>query len=395
MKYYSLILFLFFATAVYAQRADSTFSSQKIKSSQIDVLLSYYNQDGNNSAVTGGNGTEQLTVYMNKLVFSQVLDSLNAFSIEGGIDVISSASTDNIDFNVSSASSQDNRLWITGSYQRTTKKRQDLLSIYPSFSIESDYLSVGLGAGYVTRNKIGNWTFGANFQAFADDLRWGRLDEDYRRPETLIYPIELRDSAWFDIHMRYSYNLNFDIQHDINRRMRIGFFPGVIVQKGLLSTPFHRFFFAGNARAVVENLPRSRVKVPLGIQLNSFVGARTVVQLYYRFYWDDFDIIAHTINLETPIKIVSQFSITPFVRYYWQSQSAHFFPYLQANIDEPFFTSDYDLSGFSSIKVGLGAQFLTLRRSFFKQISLRYAHYSRSDGLISNQISTYFSMATK
>jgi hypothetical protein len=395
MKYYSFILLLLFSTTGFSQRSDSTFSRQKIKSSQIDVLLSYYNQDGNNSAVTGGTGTEKLTVYMNKIVFNQIIDSLNAFSIEGGVDVISSASTDNIDFNVSSASSQDNRLWIAGSYQRTTKKRQDLILIYPSFSIESDYMSVGLGAGYVTKNKLGNWTFGANFQAFADDLRWGRLNEDYRRPETLIYPIELRDSAWFDIYMRYSYNLNFDIQHDINRRMRIGFFPGIIIQKGLLSTPFHRFFFAGNARAVVENLPRSRVKIPLGIQLNSFVGARTVVQLYYRFYWDDFDIISHTVNLETPIKIVPQFSITPFIRYYWQSQATYFFPYLRADVDESFFTSDYDLSGFNSFKVGLGAQFLTLRRSFFKQISVRYAHYSRSDGLTSNQISTYFSMATK
>lgn len=121
---------------------------------------------------------------------------------------------------------------------------------------------------------------GINGQLFADDLRWGRLNEDYRRPVTLVYPVELRDSIWFDIYMRYSYNFTFDIQHDINRRMNIGIFPGIIFQQGLLSTPFHRFYFAGATKAVVENLPRSRIKLPLGIQLNIFVGARTVLQIY-------------------------------------------------------------------------------------------------------------------
>jgi len=242
---------------------------------------------------------------------------------------------------------------------------------------------------------LNNWRYGVTAQFFSDDLRWGRLNEDYRRPVTVVYPVELRDSVWFDIYMRYSYNLNFDIQHDINRRMSIGFFPGLIFQQGLLSTPFHRFYFTGASDAVVENLPRQRVKIPLGVQLNTFVGARTVLQLYYRYYWDNFGIHGHTISLETPIKLLPQLTFTPFIRFYSQKGSKYFFPYQSASPVEAFFTSDYDLSGFNSIKLGAGLKLMSIRNVFFKQVSLRYAYYSRSDGLYFNQISSYFGMGSK
>ena len=211
----------------------------------------------------------------------------------------------------------------------------------------------------------------------------------------MIYPVELRDSVWFDIFRRYTYNIDFDFQHDINRRMSIGFFPGVIIQHGLLSTPFHRFYFAGADDAVVENLPQQRVKIPLGIQLNSFIGARMVLQVYYRYYWDNYGIHGHTINLETPIKFLPQLTFVPFIRLYIQNEAKYFFPYKTANSGEAFFTSDYDLSGFSSFKYGAGVRFSSVKESFFRQISLRYAHYKRSNGLYFNQLSSYFNMGGK
>ena len=211
----------------------------------------------------------------------------------------------------------------------------------------------------------------------------------------MVYPIELRDSVWFDIYMRYTYNIDFDFQHDINRRMSVGFFPGFIVQHGLLSTPFHRFYFADVNGPVVENLPQQRVKIPLGIQLNSFIGNRLVMQIYYRYYWDNFGINGHTVNLETPIKIIPQLTFVPFMRYYKQTGTKYFFPFQTANIGEMFFTSDYDLSGFTSFKYGAGLRFSSIRDNFFKQVSLRYAHYTRSDGLFFNQLSSYFNMIGK
>lgn len=389
-----LVILLLPALVVQAQETE-VFSKQSIKSTQFELLFSYYEQDGNHSAVTGGIDTEKLSVYLNRLNVTQVIDSFNTFYFEGGIDIISSASTDNIDMVVSSASARDNRLWVSIGYQRTSKNQRQVFGAKPSLSFESDYLSLGLSAWWLGRNTLNNWRYGISGQLFADDLRWGRLDEDFRRPVTLVYPVELRDSIWFDIYMRYSYNFTFNIQHDINRRMNIGIFPSIVFQQGLLSTPFHRFYFAGATKAVVENLPRSRIKLPLGIQLNIFVGARTVLQIYYRYYWDDFGLSAHTFNLSTPIKLIPQLTFTPFVRFYTQEGASYFYPYQEALGTEAFFTSDYDLSSFSSFKLGGGIRFAFIRANFFKQVSLRYAYYIRSDGLYFNQLSTYINMQDK
>lgn len=395
MKQLALLLFVFSSIVGVAQEPDTTFVKKNVKSTQFDYLFSYYQQDGNHSAVTGGEGTEKLDVFINKINVTHVIDSTNTLYFEGGIDVISSASTDRIDMNLSTASAVDNRLWISAGYQYTAKNDRYSIGGKPSFSIESDYLSLGLTGWWTGHNALNNWRYGVSGQFYSDDLRWGRLDEEHRAPVTLIYPIELRDSAWFDIYRRFSYNFTFDIQHDINRRMSIGFFPGLIFQSGLLSTPFHRFYFENATKAVVENLPRNRLKIPLGIQLNAFVGARTIVRLYYRYYWDDFGIDVHTMSLETPVKIMPQLVLTPFIRLYTQGQADYFYPYQTAPSTVAYFTSDYDLSGFSSFKYGVGLRYMSIKGGSYKQIGLRYAHYSRSDGLYFNQITSYLGIPTK
>ena len=53
---------LFTAGGTKAQEADSTaYKKTKLKIEEVNFISSYYTQDGNNSAVTGGVGTEKLT----------------------------------------------------------------------------------------------------------------------------------------------------------------------------------------------------------------------------------------------------------------------------------------------------------------------------------------------
>ena len=48
------ILLIIVSVILKAQEQDSIFSKKTVKSTQIDILFSYYDQDGNHSAVTGG-----------------------------------------------------------------------------------------------------------------------------------------------------------------------------------------------------------------------------------------------------------------------------------------------------------------------------------------------------
>ena len=66
MKYISLTIVALYLgiVASFAQtiKRDSVpYEKRKLKFEQVDLVNSYYHQDGNNSAVTGGIGTEKLT----------------------------------------------------------------------------------------------------------------------------------------------------------------------------------------------------------------------------------------------------------------------------------------------------------------------------------------------
>ena len=378
-----------------SQTPDTTLAKTQLLNTNISLVMSYYSQDGNHSAVTGGIGTEELTVFAAAGAVGIDLDTNGRLLINLGIDVITSASTDNIDFNVSSASYHDNRIWVSAGYEHNFSKRRIQAGILPSASIESDYTSFGIRAwvGYFNKALTSSYSF--SFQSYFDDLRWGRLNPDFRRPVTLVYPKELRDTAWFDIYMRYSYVFSFDYQHDINQRMALSIAPGFALQNGLLSTPFHRVFFEGHDEAVVENLPRNRTKFYLVLQLNWFVGKRLILKPYYRFYADDFGILAHTFALDFPVKISPQLSLIPFGRVYTQIASNYFNPFMENSESDEFYTSDYDLSKFNSYKIGLGLSYVPFAwlgksKTQFKEFSVRYSYYWRTDGLYAHIISTFF-----
>ena len=87
-------------------QADSTgYQSRKLKVEEINLVSSYYKQDGNNAAVTGGIGSQKLTDIANvidiKLTRYDKKLRKHTFGAEVGIDTYTSASSDKIDLKVS------------------------------------------------------------------------------------------------------------------------------------------------------------------------------------------------------------------------------------------------------------------------------------------------------
>jgi len=376
-----------------AQRGiDSTaYKKQKISQTDIQVLFSFYTQDGNHSAVTGGTGTENLQVYATDVSISHQKDSIHIIDLDFGVDVITSASTDKIDMVMSSASRHDNRFHLNAGYSRLFKKSHLRVGINSGLALESDYLSVPVGVSVSHDNTDHSRQWSASLQYYYDDLRWGRFDPDYYAPETLVYPSELRDTAWFNIYTRQSYNLNLALYQVVNQRMQFAVFPELVYQKGLLSTPFHRVYFNDGNTLRVENLPRERWKFPIGFQFNVFAGRNTIIRSYYRFYHDNFGITGHTIQLEVPVKTSPQLTLSPLLRFYTQTGAKYFRPYKEHNVNDAFYTSDYDLSRFNSYKAGISARYALMKPMFrhysFQEIGLRYAFYKRSDQLSAHMVS--------
>ncbi|MCC6461805.1 MAG: DUF3570 domain-containing protein [Saprospiraceae bacterium] len=370
----------------FAQRPDSSFVKRKPSKTDIAVVYAHYVQDGQHSAVTGGQGTERLQVYAPDLTISQQRDSIHRFTLNAGVDVVSSASTDRIDFVRSSASSKDTRMHLNLGYARPVGVQGWSTGVGLSGSAESDYLSVGGSISAERALPGANRRYGLRLDLFFDDLRWGRFNSDYRRPVRLVYPSELRGQQWFTAYRRQSYNLQAHFEQVINRRLNLGIYPGLSLQHGLLSTPFHRVYFNDTSATVrVENLPQRRIRFALGTQANAFLADRYILRSLYRFYADNFGILSHTVELECPVKITPQWSLGPVLRWYTQTGARYFKPYGEHAPEQRFYTSDYDLSAVQSYELGAALRLAPFRhltrRLTFNTLQLRYIWYRRSDGL--------------
>jgi hypothetical protein len=365
---------------------DSTgFASRKLKLEEINLVSSYYMQDGNNAAVTGGIESEKLTDIANvidvKLTRYDKKFRKHTFDGEIGIDHYTSASSDRIDLKAnSSASSADTRIYPTINWSMENEKKGTTIGAGLSASSEYDYLSYGANINFAekTNNRSGEFT--AKFQTYLDQVK-------------LILPIELRTNAGgknYGTAARNTFVASLSYSQIINKSFHIMFLADVAQQQGYLSLPFHRVYFK-DGTVHQENLPSSRFKLPLGFRGNYFIGDKFIIKTSYRFYTDDWGLTSHTANIEVPIKITPFVSVSPFYRYYVQTAAKYFAPYETHTANEQYYTSNFDVSNFNTNFFGAGVRYApptgVLGMKHFSMIELRYGHYSRTTGLNSDIIS--------
>ena len=386
-------LLLLLTQVCFGQERDSSFRKKALTTLDVQAFFSMYTQEGTHSAVTGGEGDEYLEVYHTGANVAYGINS-SLIIFDASVDVITSPSTDKINFIKSSASEHDNHVQARIGYQYSLKKHNISFGAAYMLGIESDYWSDGISTWFSwgSKNKMRSISIATDF--FFDDLRWGRLSPSQGfKPTRLIYPVELRYIDWFGIYHRNSYNINLNVRQDINKRLRLNLGLGATYQEGLLSTPFHRVYFINSTDPKVENLPRQRIRLPLSIAANWFFKQTLVFQPSYRFYWDNFGIWAHTLALQTAIKPNNKITLYPFVRGYYQQGSPYFAPYGAHQPSSIYYTSDYDFSTLGSIKAGIGIGWfpdarLGKKSSFyFNNVILRYAFFYRTDGLYAHIVS--------
>lgn len=350
----------------------------------IELVYNHYLQNGSNSAVTGGIGTEKLVVYGPALNLKRSRGK-EEWSLKTGVDIITSASTDNIDFVLSSASRNDSRVYLNPAYTRKNEQTQSAWSGGLGFSMESDYLSLSAQAGYQKESTDKMRSFSVQFQFFHDDLRWGRVNPDYYRPVRLVVPVELRYRSWYDQYLRRSYNLKLSLTQIINRRNTVGIFPELAMQKGLLATPFHRIYFKGDSLGV-EQLPNERWKLALALKWNRFLGGRVILRNTVQFYTDNFGIRSVSFENETAFKISTSLTLTPQIRIAIQQGSRYFAGYKEHKSSERYFTSDYDLSKFQNLSAGGSILYRPSenlsRKLWIQSLRLHYHYNHRSNNLV-------------
>ena len=429
MKRYLVLLFLLFGLTVFAQEKDSTlvFKKRVLETTEVDFLMSYYKQDGIHSAVSGGNGMEELTDITPTIVVAMPLNDDDVLTVDAGLSAYSSASSGNINpfdsktpspWQASSgASAQDMLTTLVVNYSHSSDDRNTIWNAHASGSVEYDYSSIGFGGGFTKLFNDKNTEINVSANIYLDT--WNP-----------IYPKELQDFAdngnnlnggifnrfdiigntnynpekfkFHDNKNRNSYALSFSFSQVINKKMQLSLFADVLQQQGLLSTPYQRIYFSDVADSFInefqladdiERLPDSRFKLPLGARLNYYINETLVLRTYYRFYTDNWGVQAHTVSFELPIKLTDRFTVFPMYRYYSQTGSKYFAPYEAHLSTEKYYTSDYDLSTFNANQYGFGINYTDIFTASkiwkfgIKNIDFRFNHYTRSDGLDANIVS--------
>lgn len=410
-KLFFIVSYVCCVAALCGQQNDTSYKKKVLEASELDVLFSYYNQDGQNAAVTGGEGTEELTDATSTLVLRMPLNEDDVLTVDAGLSAYTSASSSNVNpldgnnanvspFDASSGESRKDVLaYFNPTYQHSSDDRNNIWSANAYVSNEYDYFSIGFGGSYAKLFNEKNTEVAVSARVFLDS--WN--------PQ---YPIELR-SGFFDDRVtgagtydpnfiefanenRNTYSVSLAFFQIINKKLQGSIFVDLVSQKGLLSTPFQRVYFGDvndffiddfQLADNVEQLPDSRFKIPVGGRLNYYLNDAIVLRSYYRFYYDDWGITSHTANIEAPIKLSDKFTLYPSYRYYTQTAADYFYAKEDALSTFQFYTSDYDLSQYNANQFGFGIQYNDIfneARVFFfglKTINLRYSYYDRSDGL--------------
>ena len=219
---------------------------------------------------------------------------------------------------------------------------------------------------------------------------------------------------------RNSFAFSLGLSQILTPKMQAAFFADVVMQEGLLSNPLQRVYFQdredyyiGNFRTLgnyaspsntdlfhladdVERLPNRRIKIPFGMRLNYYINEYVVLRSYYRHYADDWGIDSNTLQFELPIRLNLSWKLTPIYRFYNQTAANYFAPYNAHSSTQDFYTSDYDLSKFTSHQWGMSIGYravlskLSIADFGLKSAQLRAQQYNRSDGLSAFIVSTAF-----
>jgi hypothetical protein len=358
---------------------------QKIKLEEVNFISSYYSQDGNNSAVTGGIGTESLYDISNSfdLKFTKIdkKKRKHTLTTDINLDFYSSASSDNINpATVSGASKTDLHFYPSINWNVRDEKKKYSVGAGLSFSTEYDYTSKGINLSFSKFSENSNTELTIKTNVFLDT--WD-----------VILPSELRTGGGGRGQKvqspRNTYNASFALSQVVNKDFQIALIVEPTYQSGLLATSFHRVYFKEGGLDY-EKLPDARLKLPIGVRANYFFGDRTIIRTFYRYYSDDWGMKSHTINLEVPYKLTPFLSVSPNYRFNSQTAVKYFAAYKEHSASETFFTSDYDLSTMDSHFAGMGLKYSPpngiMGIEKLNMIELRYGHYWRTNSLTANII---------
>jgi len=396
---------------------DSTgYQSRALRVDEVDLFSSYYNQNGDHSAVTGGIGTQKVTDFSSgldlHLVWLNQAYNKNTLSVGLGYDHHSSASSAYVALNGGGKPGGD-RIYPSLDWTVENAQKGTSFGVGAYYSGEYNYKSKGADLHWSVKTKDRSGEFGVKLQGYFDQVTMILPSEFIHQPVAQQQGTMIITTASGNTEVvgtngqvisstknslptspRTTLTAAFSYSQMINSRLQIMLLGDVVAQSGYLGLPFHRVYapyLQTPNKDTIEKLPSSRFKLPIGVRANYFLGDNIILRSYYRYYTDDWGIRSNTASLEVAYKITPFFSISPFYRYYDQSAAKYFAPYNAHTAADIYYTSNYEDAKFQANYFGVGFRIAPPNGVFGWQnlhdLEIRYGHYSQTTDLVSDVIS--------
>lgn len=407
-----IYILLLHAFAQTSNSVDSAYEPKPLKLDEINLVSSYYNQNGDHSAILGGIGNEHVVDLANGLELNFVgWDARkNKHTITAGLgfDHHTSASAAYVS-KTGASKTGGTRVYPSFNWLVENENKGTSFGLGAYYSAEYNYHSLGLDATY-SKKTNNNGQFDGKISAYFDQVKLiypSELIPVSSAPTTSSGPTYITTASGNTVLSgggytdekpkipsapRNTYDASLTFSQVINKRLQASVMLDLVSQSGYLGLPFHRVYF-NDGTDHVENLPSLRYKIPIGIRLNYFAGDNLIIRAYYRYYFDQWGIQSHTIDLEVPVKITPFFSLSPFYRYYIQTAARYFAPYGMHTAADQYYTSNYALSALSSNFFGMGLRLSPpdgILKTHLSNIEIRYGHYLQTTDLLANIVSFAF-----
>ena len=308
MKKVVLFITVLLAINSFGQQDSSlVYKKRVLETTEVDFLTSYYSQDGDNAAVTGGIGTEELTDFTPTIVVSLPLNGDDVLTVDAGISAYTSASSSNLnpfdgsgggehedddddnddenEQNISGASSFGSP-WVESSgasrqdvwgsvnvdYSHSSDDRNNIWNANVSFATEYDYTSIGFGGGFAKLFNEKNTEVGIQTKVYLDT--WspkypteldsylesnGNLNNGFFEDVNIINEnAEIVNDpgysgdVWSPVSgfelikdkARNTYSVSFSFSQILSKNAQFSLFFDVVKQQGWLANPMQRVYFA-------------------------------------------------------------------------------------------------------------------------------------------------------
>ena len=263
------------------------------------------------------------------LGLSMRVDTISAASIYNGangshVDAVTAAS--------SSESDLYDEIRFAPTLMATYEDSENLLSFGAYYSSEVDYTGTAIFMNYVRQLNEQNTALGIGFAQSFD--KWDpvfdrALAKDNRNEGKLDISINQLFTPRFSMQAVYSY----------------------LFSEGFLSSPYH--YVLQNNMAKFENYPDTRVGHAFAFKGVYLLNNTNAMNFSYRYYFDDWDIASHTLNIEELHDFSSQFTSGIRFRYYTQTKSNFLQDIGSYQVTDKYFATDYRMSAFDSYTIGI------------------------------------------